>query len=409
MKKETRKRFLFFVKSAIIESERKAFRGGGYLRGRERGECAMKRRYRGFLQTAAICLFAFFMSGIKVEAQTKIMPDGGVFDPEYYASAYPDVVAVLGDSETALYRHYKTCGRAEGRQGSAEFDPVYYAGANPDVFAAYGYNEAALFNHYVTVGKREGRIAVAPGSAASRPEAAGVTATTVPKSDLMQVTLNYPGEAAAAVQLAADCYVTKIEFYADFDASQEIWNEAVSIVNSELRNYERCLISGAELRQRGKYRYDLIFSRLSTIEEEEAVDALVGQLLPLLNKGTDYEKIRAVHDYLCGTISYSFETVYHEADERSGYDGLYHHTTVCTGYALLFQKFMDKMGIPCYIGTGSNHAWNIVLLDNQWYHVDCTNDRRNGQVIHNYFLIGSDNTGYTSWSFIPLAPTGYAY
>lgn len=366
----------------------------------------MMRGYRRVLQTAAV-VFAFFFFGIKADAQTKIMPDGGVFDPEYYAAAYPDVVAVVGQGEAALYQHYTMHGRAEGRQGSAEFDPVFYAETYPDVVAAYGYNEAALYQHYVTFGKREGRIAVRPGSAASRPENAGVNATSVLRRDKMQVTLNYPGEASAAVQLAADCYVSRIEFYSDFDAMQEIWDEAGRIVNSELRDYERCLINGARLRQTGQYRYVLDFQRLSTIAEEEAVDARVAQLLPVFNQGTDYDKIRAVHDYLCTTIAYSYETFYNEADERSGYDGLYHQTTVCTGYALLFQKFMDEMGIPCHIGTGSQHAWNIVLLDNEWYHVDCTNDRRNGKVIYNYFLIGSDQTGYTSWSYIPLSATGY--
>ena len=356
----------------------------------------MKRAYQNFISITAALIAVFFLSGMNAQAQTKVMPDGGLFDAEYYAAAYPDVVAVLGTSEAALYQHYVTCGRAEGRQGCADFDPVFYAAAYPDVVAAYGYNEAALYQHYITLGRREGRLGVTPGSAASRPENAGVTATSVLRRDTMQVYLNYPGEAAAAVQTAADCYVRKIEFYADFDVTSEIWDEAVRLVELELRDYERCLISGAKLTRRSRNRWDLTFERLSTNAEEEAVDAMVGQLLPIFNKGTDYDKVRAVHDYLCRTISYSFDTVYNEADERSG-------------YALLFQKFMDEMGIPCYIGTGSNHAWNIVMLNDQWYHVDCTNDRQNGKVVYNYFLIGSDKTGYTQWSYIPLASTGYAY
>ena len=369
----------------------------------------MKRAYRNVIGIAAAVLILFFLPGMQADARTKVMPDGRLFDAVYYAAAYPDVVAVYGTGEAALYQHYVLFGRAEGRQGCADFDPVFYAAAYPDVVAAYGYNEAALYQHYITVGKREGRLAVTPGSAASKPEVAGVNATSVVRRDTMQVYLSYPGEAAAAVQTAADCYVTRIEFYADFDVSTEIWNEATKLVESELRDYERCLISGAQMRRRSSNRWDLTFQRLSTNAEEEAVDAMVGQLLPALDKGSDYDKIRAVHDYLCRTISYSFDTVYNEADERSGYDGLYHNTTVCTGYALLFQKFMDEMGIPCYIGTGSNHAWNIVMLNDQWYHVDCTNDRQNGKVVYNNFLIGSDKTGYTEWSYIPLAPTGYVY
>lgn len=48
-------------------------------------------------------------------AAPKKMPDGGVFDAEFYAANNPDVVAVLGTSADALYVHYVNCGAAEGR------------------------------------------------------------------------------------------------------------------------------------------------------------------------------------------------------------------------------------------------------------------------------------------------------
>jgi len=111
----------------------------------------MKRAYRNFVSIAAALIAAFFLSGMTAEAQTKVMPDGGLFDAEFYAAAYPDVVAVLGTSEAALYQHYVTCGRAEGRQGCADFDPVFYAAAYPDVVAAFGYKEAGLYQHYITL------------------------------------------------------------------------------------------------------------------------------------------------------------------------------------------------------------------------------------------------------------------
>ncbi|MCR4792299.1 MAG: hypothetical protein K5871_06090 [Lachnospiraceae bacterium] len=43
------------------------------------------------------------------------MPDGGKFDPVFYARKYPDVVAVLGNDATALYNHYLYYGMNEGR------------------------------------------------------------------------------------------------------------------------------------------------------------------------------------------------------------------------------------------------------------------------------------------------------
>ena len=47
----------------------------------------------------------------------------GKFDPNYYAAAYPDVVAVLGTEAQALYNHYLAYGMKEGR--------LPYEGADP--------------------------------------------------------------------------------------------------------------------------------------------------------------------------------------------------------------------------------------------------------------------------------------
>ena len=61
-------------------------------------------------------------SSLTVFAAVKTMPDGGKFDPQYYASTYPDVAAAFGTDETALYNHYKACGKAEGRKPYADAD-----------------------------------------------------------------------------------------------------------------------------------------------------------------------------------------------------------------------------------------------------------------------------------------------
>lgn len=50
-----------------------------------------------------------------------VMPDGSVFDSAYYASTYPDVVAVYGTDAMSLYSHYVSHGKTEGRLA---YDPV---------------------------------------------------------------------------------------------------------------------------------------------------------------------------------------------------------------------------------------------------------------------------------------------
>ena len=44
--------------------------------------------------------------GMTAFASPKTMPDGTVFDAEYYAKTYPDVASAIGTDENALYQHY---------------------------------------------------------------------------------------------------------------------------------------------------------------------------------------------------------------------------------------------------------------------------------------------------------------
>lgn len=80
-----------------------------------------------------------------------------VFDPEYYANRYPDILGAFGHDVTALWNHFCTFGMNEFRRASAEFDPDYYLRTNPDVQAAYGEDNPMYYFHYIVFGKAEGR------------------------------------------------------------------------------------------------------------------------------------------------------------------------------------------------------------------------------------------------------------
>lgn len=108
----------------------------------------------------------FASNGIVANAQPKEMKDGTVFDAEYYAQRYADVVAVYGTEEASLFQHYTDYGRSENREAvkapsKATFDADYYASANPDVVAVYGTGSNNLYQHYLQYGKEEGRSPVA--------------------------------------------------------------------------------------------------------------------------------------------------------------------------------------------------------------------------------------------------------
>lgn len=49
---------------------------------------------------------------------------------------------------------------------------------------------------------------------------------------------------------------------------------------------------------------------------------------------------------------------------------------VCSSYSAAYQLLLDEFGIECKIveSPEMNHAWNMVKIDGQWCHVDCTFD-----------------------------------
>lgn len=67
-----------------------------------------------------LALFIAIGGSRTVLAAPEIMPDGTIFDAEYYAEMYPDVVNALGNDLDVLYQHYLTYGKNEGRKASAD-------------------------------------------------------------------------------------------------------------------------------------------------------------------------------------------------------------------------------------------------------------------------------------------------
>ncbi len=89
-----------------------------------------KGRMRRSLLSALLVAVMLIGNCMVVSAAPQTMPDGTVFDAEYYAQSNPDVVAVFGADANTLYQHYVNFGRAEGR--------LPYAGATASVTPSAG-------------------------------------------------------------------------------------------------------------------------------------------------------------------------------------------------------------------------------------------------------------------------------
>ena len=91
-----------------------------------------------------VAVVIMLFSSITAYAAPKTMPDGQLFDAEFYANTYPDVKAALGTDEAVLYNHYVTCGKNEGRLPYADASaPAATTPAvsyeNEEIMAAWAY------------------------------------------------------------------------------------------------------------------------------------------------------------------------------------------------------------------------------------------------------------------------------
>ena len=135
----------------------------------------------------------------------------------------------------------------------------------------------------------------------------------------------------------------------------------------------------------------------SKIREHQA--ALTSRIIKLVREAqnlNETEKLRFIHDFICRNVRYDkLKKPYsHEIIGPLGQG-----VGVCEGIAKTVKILCDKLGIWCMIaisdavpehGIKLRHAWNVVKINGQYFHLDATFDNTLGQgdeVRYDYFLL----------------------
>ncbi len=110
--------------------------------------------------------------------------------------------------------------------------------------------------------------------------------------------------------------------------------------------------------------------------------------------GTDIEKVKKIHDWLCNNVQYVSGNHAHDL-----YGSLFNGKAVCQGYAEAFKAACDYYGVKCVCvegealntkGVREAHMWNYVLINNTWYAIDVTWDDQGNKIYYDYFLAGKN-------------------
>ena len=117
-----------------------------------------------------------------------------------------------------------------------------------------------------------------------------------------------------------------------------------------------------------------------------------------------YDVVKYLHDYLATHIRYDDNLANDDAD--TAYGALIDGKARCEGYTNAFAILLNLSGIEnakvLYLGNDVDsdvgHIWNLVKIENDYYHVDITNDSfsliddvPNDYVSYAYFLISTED------------------
>ena len=146
-----------------------------------------------------------------------------------------------------------------------------------------------------------------------------------------------------------------------------------------------------------EYTYTVYVSYYTTAAQEKELDSAVSKLLKNLNVSnkSDYQKVKAVYDYICANITYDYENLDNPDYmlKHTAYAALVDKTAVCQGYASLMYRLLLELDVDIRVvageaAEGGAHGWNIAKLGNVYYNLDSTWDAGLSQ--YNYFLKNSE-------------------
>ncbi len=138
--------------------------------------------------------------------------------------------------------------------------------------------------------------------------------------------------------------------------------------------------------------------KLEGAELEQAKATLESKLEEITSEApqgvSEYELELYVHNYIIQNCDYDTEAVeMHKQDtvrsnEQNVYGVLVEGRAVCEGYARAFQLLCERLDVRCWVIQGqalgfegdgnTNHIWNCVMLNGEWYQVDVTWDDYDG-------------------------------
>ncbi|MBR6572655.1 MAG: hypothetical protein IKK77_02945 [Clostridia bacterium] len=124
----------------------------------------------------------------------------------------------------------------------------------------------------------------------------------------------------------------------------------------------------------GQDNLTYLIDKSDQLQMENALSRKVAEIMSQVTATTPFEIELQLHDILCKNVTYAKSTenplVY------TAYGALINGEAVCEGYSRAMQLLLAQYNIKSTLVTGDAkgeaHMWNLVNIDNAWYHLDVT-------------------------------------
>ena len=144
------------------------------------------------------------------------------------------------------------------------------------------------------------------------------------------------------------------------------------------------------------------------------LERISNQIISSLDsKGDAYTTLISLYNYLQKSVQYDKATfqantkgIRQNPTSHNAYGALINQMAVCDGFSAAFSLLAQKLGYPCMLASGKSsynshntlvHGWNVIEVQNKYYHMDVTWDAREytqtGEYSYLYFALNDDDIG----------------
>jgi len=141
-----------------------------------------------------------------------------------------------------------------------------------------------------------------------------------------------------------------------------------------------------------------LYSQDEIKEIKSKIDIVLGKIIAKVDGKTEYEKELNIHDILISNIAYDYvgleQPRANSVKNNTILGPLFFKSAVCEGIAKVTKLLLNLLNIKCIVAVGNDlktnqqHAWNIVKVNNENYHLDITWDISSSTdnfLCHDYF------------------------